>query len=120
MKFTESHEWVTQDDSGHAKIGISMYAQKELGEIVYVELPELGREVSAGDEIAVLESTKAASDVYSPVSGIITSVNEALLDRPELVNSSPEADGWLFMLKLSDPTELSTLMTAEQYQASLV
>ncbi len=118
MKFTESHEWIeVNNDIG--TIGISQHAQKELGEIVYVELPEEGKQVQAGKEAAVLESTKAAADVYSPVSGTILSVNKNLATSPDLVNSSPEKEGWIFTVKLSNPKELENLMTSEAYYSKL-
>lgn len=116
MKFTPSHEWIlVQDNIG--TVGVTQYAQKELGEIVYVELPEVGKEVKAGAEAAVLESTKAAADVYSPVSGTIIEVNKTLSSASELVNKSPEKEGWLFKIKLSNAAELDVLMDAASYQA---
>lgn len=118
MKFTESHEWI--DVKGNiGTVGISQHAQGELGEIVYVELPEVGKTVKAGKEAAVLESTKAAADVYSPVSGVIESVNHNLTSEPNLVNRSPEKDGWIFTIKLSDPAELDAMMTQDAYLAKL-
>ncbi len=114
MRFTESHEWVKVSE-GEATIGITEYAQGELGEVVYVELPEVGREIKAGEEAAVLESTKAAADAYSPLTGTITAVNEALSDEPELLNHSPEIQGWLFKIKMSDPSEYDNLMDEEAY-----
>ena len=118
MKFSESHEWV--DANGReATIGVSNHAQQELGDIVYVELPEVGRVVVAGEEIVVLESTKAAADVYSFVSGKIIAINDALVNTPELVNDSPEQDGWLVKVEMSDPKEMDSLMSLEDYQASL-
>lgn len=118
MKFTESHEWIEVKDN-IGIVGISQHAQKELGEIVYVELPEEGKNVKAGKEAAVLESTKAAADVYSPVSGTIQSVNKHLVSAPDLVNHSPEKEGWIFTIKLSNPEELESLMTRENYQSKL-
>lgn len=118
MKFTESHEWVElNSDNGIATVGVSNYAQKELGEIVYVELPEVGKEVKAGAEAAVLESTKAAADVYAPISGIIVAVNTKLNSASELVNQSPEKEGWLFKIKMTKPEELNNLMDAESYRS---
>lgn len=117
MKYSESHEWVaTEGEVG--TIGISTFAQKELGEIVYVELPEVGKTIKKGDEVAVLESTKAAADVYTPVSGIIVATNEALLEEPNLINSSPEDAGWIFKLKLSNPREMDGLMDQATYETS--
>lgn len=118
MKFTESHEWI--EVTGEIGIvGISQHAQKELGEIVYVELPEVGQTVQAGKEAAVLESTKAAADVYSPVSGIIQSVNKNLNAAPDLVNRSPQKDGWIFTIKVINPDELNDLMAESAYLSQL-
>jgi glycine cleavage system H protein len=119
MKYTDSHEWIQSDENGSATVGISQFAQKELGDIVYVELPLVGKTVCAGDEVVVLESTKAAADVYSPATGTIIAVNEALSKSPELVNQFPEKEGWLFKITLADPTELNALMDVEAYQAML-
>jgi len=116
MKYTESHEWVDAR-GGVAVIGISEFAQDELGDIVYVELPELGRTVSAGEDVAVLESTKAAADVYSPVGGEISEVNEKLKELPELINSSSEKEGWIFKVKMTDESELERYMGEDQYKA---
>jgi glycine cleavage system H protein len=116
MKYSQTHEWV-KIDGEIATIGISDYAQKELGEVVYVELPTIGHAVTTGDEVVVLESTKAAVDIYAPVSGEITAVNEELRSSPELINSFPESKGWLYKLKLRDPDELDFLMSASVYRA---
>jgi len=114
--FTEDHEWVDVDgDIG--TVGISEYAQSQLGDIVFVEVPEEGKEVAKGDEAAVVESVKAASDVYSPVSGTVLEGNAALGDNPGLVNEEPEGDGWFFKLTLSDPEELQGLMDETAYAA---
>ena len=114
--FTEDHEWVDVDgDIG--TVGISDYAQSQLGDIVFVEVPEEGKEVTKGDEAAVVESVKAASDVYSPVSGTVLEGNAALGDNPGLVNEEPEGDGWFFKLTLSDPEELQGLMDETAYAA---
>ena len=115
MKYTQSHEWV-EADTPHAKIGITQYAQKELGDIVYVELPQVGKQVKKGQVAAVLESTKAAADVYAPVSGKITAINVDLKESPELINNAPEADGWLFQIELSDLSEVNTLLSGDAYQ----
>lgn len=115
MKYTSSHEWILLSGS-LGTVGISQFAQKELGDIVYVELPQVGRHVKKGEEIAVLESTKAAADVYSPVSGKVVAVNQDLNDAPELINQDPEATGWLFRIELTHPSEIDHLMTAEAYQ----
>lgn len=118
MKFSETHEWVRVED-GVAIVGITDFAQKELGEIVYVELPIVGKSVKAGEEAAVLESTKAAADVYSPISGKVMEVNEKLKEASELINHSPEKEGWIFKLQLSDESELDKLMDLKTYQATL-
>lgn len=104
-KYTETHEWI-QVDNGIGTVGITNYAQRELGVIVYVELPEIGKNVKCGEEAAVLESTKAAADVYSPVSGVIHKVNSALTGDSELVNRSAEGEGWIFQVKMTNPEEL--------------
>ncbi len=114
MKFTETHEWIEVKE-GIGTVGITNYAQKELGDIVYIELPKIGIDVKAGQEVAVLESTKAAADVYSPVSGIILEVNKTLSTSPELLNQSPEKEGWLYKIKLNFPKELDTLLNDEEY-----
>lgn len=117
MKFTESHEWIrVENDIG--TVGITDVAQRELGEIVYVELPSVGRRVIAGQEIAVLESTKAAADIYSPVSGEIVEINQKLMDFVQNINKSAECEGWLFKIKLSHPKELDELLTREEYLKS--
>jgi glycine cleavage system H protein len=118
MKFTETHEWIDVRD-GVGIVGVTDYAQKELGDIVYVELPKIGSDVKKGQEAVVLESTKAAADVYSPVSGKIVEVNLALNDASELVNNFPEREGWLYKLTLSDPEEFDSLMDKEVYQSKL-
>ena len=114
--FTRDHEWVRVDGE-IATVGITDYAQGQLGDVVFVDLPLIGDSVTAGKEAAVVESVKAASDVYAPLSGEIAKVNEALVDEPGLVNSAPEAAGWFFQLRLSDPRELDALMDAPAYQA---
>lgn len=120
MKYTETHEWIELDnDNGAGVVGVTMFAQKELGDIVYVELPKIGKQVKKGDEVAVLESTKAAADVYSPVSGTIVAVNVALNDHPELVNKSPEQEGWLFKLSLDRVGEMDTLLDRNSYSSKL-
>ncbi|MFZ5796134.1 MAG: glycine cleavage system protein GcvH [Sphingomonas sp.] len=114
--FTEDHEWVDVDgDIGI--VGITEYAQSQLGDIVFVDVPEEGKELAKGDEAAVVESVKAASDVYSPVSGTVIDGNAALADTPGLVNEDPEGDGWFFKLTLSDADELNELMDEVAYQA---
>lgn len=120
LKFLDSHEWVKVDDNT-AIVGISDHAQNELGEVVFVELPAIGDEFVSGDEAAVVESVKAASEVYTPISGEVIEVNEALEENPELVNTSPYEDGWFFKLKVSDENlaSLDNLMTAEEYLSML-
>ena len=114
MKFTESHEWVEIADK-IGTIGITDHAQGELGEIVYVELPEIGQTILLGEEVAVLESTKAAADIYMPISGEIVEVNTALADASEMINNSPEKEGWIFKVKISHPEEVEKLMDRETY-----
>jgi glycine cleavage system H protein len=115
LKYTSSHEWIKLEDDGTASVGISENAQDLLGDIVFVELPDVGTQISAKQEVAVVESVKAASDIYSPVRGEVIAVNEVLLDAPETINSSPEEDGWIYKLKVSDESELDELMDAESY-----
>jgi glycine cleavage system H protein len=114
MRFTESHEWIKVQE-GIGTVGITHHAQKELGEVVYVELPAVGKQVKAGEEVAVLESTKAAADIYSPVSGEVVEINQKLGDFIHQINSSAEAEGWLFKIKLSDHAETETLLKREEY-----
>jgi glycine cleavage system H protein len=118
LKYTESHEWLRQEDDGLITVGISDHAQALLGDLVFVELPEAGTEFVAGDECCVVESVKAASDVYMPISGEIVEVNEALVDEPEIINTSPYDNGWLFKVKPS-ANELADLMDADAYQAEI-
>ncbi|WP_375421194.1 glycine cleavage system protein GcvH [uncultured Sphingomonas sp.] len=114
--FTEDHEWIDVDgDVG--TVGISEYAQSQLGDIVFVDVPEAGKQIAKGDEAAVVESVKAASDVYSPVSGVVVEGNAALTDEPALVNTDPEAGGWFFRITLSDTGELGSLMDEAAYAA---
>ena len=115
LRYATTHEWIRIEDDGNASVGISDHAQDALGDIVFVELPEPGTSVNAKDEVAVVESVKAASDIYSPVSGSIIAINETLLDAPETVNSSPYENGWFFKIKVSDAAELEELMDAEGY-----
>ena len=116
LYFTKDHEWISVDGDS-ATVGITDYAQAQLGDVVFVEVPPAGTEVAKGKEAAVVESVKAASDVYAPVSGQVTEGNGALEADPALVNTSPEAEGWFFKLKLSDPAELEGLMDADAYKA---
>ena len=120
LKFLDSHEWVKVDDNT-VIVGISDHAQNELGEVVFVELPGIGDEFVSGDEAAVVESVKAASEVYTPISGEVIEVNEALEENPELVNTSPYENGWFFKLKVSDENlgSIDSLMTAEEYSSML-
>jgi glycine cleavage system H protein len=114
LNYAASHEWIELED-GIATVGISDYAQEALGDVVFVELPEMDQAYQAGDEIAVIESVKAASDIYAPVAGIVVAVNEALEAEPEVVNNSPYEAGWIFKLSLSEPEAAQDLLTAEQY-----
>jgi len=116
--FTKDHEWVRVDgDTG--TVGITDYAQGQLGDIVFVEVPEAGRQLDKGGDAAVVESVKAASDIYAPVAGEVTEGNSALADEPSLVNTDPEGEGWFFKLRISDPSELDGLMDADAYRAFL-
>lgn len=114
--FTKEHEWIAVEGDA-ATVGITDFAQTQLGDVVFVEVPAEGTRLAKGAEAAVVESVKAASDIYSPVSGTVTQGNAKLVDDPELVNSSPEEDGWFFKLTLSDPAELESLMDAAAYAA---
>jgi glycine cleavage system H protein len=116
MKYTKDHEWV-RVEGDVATIGISNFAQGQLGDVVFVELPEAGRVLEQGKEAAVVESVKAASDVYCPVSGTVIEANQALVDDPSLANSAPESDGWFFKVTLSDPSQLDALMDEAAYAA---
>jgi len=120
LKFLDSHEWIKVDDNT-VIVGISDHAQNELGEVVFVELPAIGDEFVSGDEAAVVESVKAASEVYTPISGEVIELNDALEENPELVNTSPYEDGWFFKLKVSDENlgSIDSLMTAEEYSSML-
>jgi len=118
LKYTKSHEWLRIEDDGLITIGVSDHAQELLGDLVFVELPEVGIEYTAGDECCVVESVKAASDVYMPVSGEVVEINEALAGEPEIINTSPYDNGWLFKVKAS-AEELDELMDAEEYLAEI-
>jgi glycine cleavage system H protein len=122
LKYTAEHEWVrvADDSDGRARVGITYYAQEQLGDIVFVTLPELGAEVAAGDPCGEVESTKSVSDVYAPVSGTVVARNDALDASPELVNSEPYGDGWMFEIEPSDPEEMSDLLDAAAYEARVV
>ena len=115
VKFSEEHEWVTVDGDV-ATIGITAFAQEQLGDVVFVELPEVGGQVSQGGDAGVVESVKAASEVFTPLSGEIVEVNEELENAPELVNSDPEGDGWFFKIRMDDTSELDDLMDAKAYK----
>lgn len=119
LKYATSHEWTRNEGDGTVTVGISEHAQGLLGDMVFVDLPDVGDEVSAGDDICVAESVKAASDIYAPVSGEIIEINEELEDAPELVNSDAFGEGWLFKIKLSDASELENLLDAEGYANSI-
>lgn len=118
LKYTEQHEWVRVEEN-RATIGITDFAQKELGDIVYVEVPEVDAEVEKSDAMGVVESTKAVSDFYAPVSGTVVEVNEELEDAPETVNEDPYERGWICVVELSDPSELDGLMDAKEYEKLL-
>ncbi|MBE0458994.1 MAG: glycine cleavage system protein GcvH [Pseudoalteromonas prydzensis] len=115
LKYASSHEWVRDEGDGTFTVGISEHAQELLGDMVFVELPEVGDEVDAGEDCAVAESVKAASDIYAPISGEIVAINEELEDAPETVNNDAYGDGWLFRIKASDESELENLLDAEGY-----
>ncbi len=115
LRFADSHEWVEMLEDGLVRVGISDHAQEQLGDLVFVELPEEDAEITKGEACAVVESVKAASDVYAPVTGEIVGINEALADSPETINNDPYGDGWLFTVKPSDEGELDELMDAEAY-----
>ncbi len=117
FRFLESHEWARLEQDGLVTVGISDFAQEELGDVVFVELPELDAELVARSEAGVVESVKAASDIYAPVSGTVVAINEALEDAPETVNDSPYDDGWFFKISPKDPAELDSLLSAEDYQS---
>ena len=117
LKYASSHEWVRLEGDGTVTVGISDHAQDALGDVVFVELPELGAQLAAGDEAGVVESVKAASDIYAPVGGEVVEINESLEDSPENVNSDPYSDGWFFRLQIEDPSELENLLSAEDYDA---
>ncbi|ABG42093.1 MAG: glycine cleavage system protein H [Alteromonadaceae bacterium] len=119
LRYATTHEWVRPEGDGTFTVGISEHAQELLGDMVFVELPDVGATVSAGDDIAVAESVKAASDVYAPIGGEIVGVNEDLEDSPELVNSDPYGDGWLFRIKADDADEVEGLLDAEGYENSI-
>jgi len=119
LKFLKSHEWARVEGNGRVTVGISDHAQGLLGDLVYVELPAVGDSVQVGVGAAVVESVKAASDVYSPVSGTVVEVNEALTDKPETINEDAYGDGWLFVVELSEPEQLNDLLGPDDYAEML-
>ena len=119
LKFLKSHEWARVEGNGHVTVGISDHAQGLLGDLVYVELPEVGATAKANEQIAVVESVKAASDVYSPISGTIVEVNSALADKPETINEDAYGDGWMFVVEVSNSDELNELLDPDAYAEGL-
>lgn len=117
LRYTREHEWLRDEGDGRFRVGITDHAQDALGDVVYVELPEVGTEVTAGQPLGVVESTKSVSDVYAPVSGSVLERNGALEEHPELINDSPYGDGWLVVVRAADPPTFAELLTAEQYRA---
>ncbi|WLQ15904.1 glycine cleavage system protein GcvH [Hahella aquimaris] len=117
LKFTEDHEWLSMESDEVGVVGITDYAQAQLGDLVFVELPEVGREVSQGEDIGVVESVKTASDIKSPVSGVVVAVNEALSDDPGKVNEDPTGEGWIYKISLSNASEVESLMDDAAYKA---
>ncbi len=116
LKYTKDHEWAKEED-GKIRVGITDHAQKELGDIVFVELPEVGKKVKKGEQVATVESVKAVGEVYAPVSGEVVEVNTSLESSPELVNKDPYGEGWIFVLKVDDPAALDALLDAAGYEA---
>nr|WP_163503237.1 glycine cleavage system protein GcvH [Halomonas socia] len=117
LRYTKSHEWVLDNGDGTVTLGITDHAQQALGDVVFVELPEVGQELASGEEFGVIESVKAASDLYAPLGGEVVAINDALEDSPETVNESPYEDGWIAKLKLSDSDALDALLDADAYGA---
>ena len=115
LKYSKEHEWIRLDDEGNATVGITDHAQELLGDMVYIELPEVGNNVASGDETGVVESVKAASDIYAPLSGEILEVNEELTDTPENVNSEPYESGWLYKMSVENESDLDGMLTADEY-----
>jgi glycine cleavage system H protein len=116
LKFTSTHEWL-REDNNEVTVGITDHAQQLLGDMVFVEFPKIGHKVQAGEELGVVESVKAASDFYAPISGVVTAINEFVVENPAIVNTEPYTNGWLVKLKPSNPSELENLLTAEEYQS---
>ncbi|MFI5692519.1 glycine cleavage system protein GcvH [Kribbella sp. NPDC051586] len=119
LKYTAEHEWLKAGSDGPVRVGITDFAQDQLGDIVYVQLPDVGSTVRAGDACGELESTKSVSDLFAPVNGTVTAVNEALADQPDLVNSDPYGEGWLLDIEVEDAAEVAALMDADAYQGQL-
>ena len=117
LRYTKSHEWVSDNENGTITVGITDHAQELLGDLVFVELPEVGKALEAEEACAVVESVKAASDIYAPVAGEVVEVNEALEEQPELINSDPYGEGWLFKVKVADSDSLDSLLSADEYAA---
>lgn len=117
LRYTKEHEWLRREEAGRVRVGITQYAQHELGDVVYVDLPEPGRRVKAGDTFAVVESVKAVSDIYAPIDGRIAEVNQALEDRPELINEDPYGDGWIAVIEVDDPAQIDALLGPGEYKA---
>ena len=120
IRYLPSHEWGRIDEEGTLTVGISYYAQDLLGDIVFIELPEIGQKLDAEEESAIVESVKAASDIYAPLSGEVIEINEKLIDEPEIVNASPLEEGWFYKIKVTDMEGFNDLMTEEEYQASCI
>lgn len=116
MRFTEEHDWLQLEDDGSVTLGITDHAQEQLGDVVYVELPDVGRAVNGGEEVAVVESVKAASDIKAPVAGTVIAVNTLLAEQPELVNLDPMGDGWFFRLRINDANDLQGFMDETAYR----
>jgi len=119
LKYVASHEWLRMEDDGTITISITDHAQEALGDIVYVELPDVGDTVAVDDEVAVVESVKAASDVYAPITGEVVAINEALEDDPEVINTDPYGEGWMYRIKPDNADDFDSLLSAEEYQADL-
>ena len=119
LLFTDEHEWLRREDDGSVTVGISDHAQAALGDLVYVELPEVGHDVDSGGDMAVVESVKAASDVYAPIDGSVLAVNEGLADDPEIINTDPYGDGWIVRLKPNEALDEASLLTPDAYQSLL-
>lgn len=119
LKYSDTHQWARLEDDGSVTVGITEHAQDQLGDVVYAEVPEVGAVLSAGDEAGVVESVKAASDIYAPVSGAVIAINETLEDEPEIINSEPYEGGWFFKVQPSDESDFENLLTADAYAESI-